>query len=90
EALDEKSRIYNLGNGQGFSVREVIEAAREVTGHSIPCEMTDRRSGDADRLVADSRAIREDLGWEPQYPDIRTIIETAWAWHQAHPQGYGS
>ncbi len=89
EALDAGSRVYNLGNGQGFSVLEVIETAREITGHPIPAEMTVRRDGDVAKLVADSASIRAELGWTPEFPDLRSIVETAWKWHQAHPDGYG-
>ncbi len=88
EALEEKSRIYNLGNGQGFSVLEVIEAAREITGHSIPAEMAPRRDGDVAKLVADSASIRNELGWDPEFPELRSIVETAWRWHRDHPDGY--
>ncbi len=87
-ALDQGSRKYNLGNGRGFSVKEVIETAREVTGRSIPAEIGPRRAGDPDILIASSETINHDLGWQPQYPDLRTIIEMAWAWHLKHPQGY--
>jgi UDP-glucose 4-epimerase len=80
-ALDQGSRRYNLGNGQGFSVKEVIEVAREVTGHPIPAEVTERRPGDPAVLIAGSETIREELGWTPQYPALRDIIETAWQWH---------
>lgn len=86
--LDQGSRKYNLGNGRGFSVKEVIETAREVTGHPIPAEIGPRRPGDPDILIASSETINHDLGWRPQYPDLRTIIEMAWNWHQKHPQGY--
>lgn len=89
EALDERSRIYNLGNGQGFSVLEVIEAVRRITGHAIPCEMVERRAGDVARLVADSAAIKRDLGWQPEFPDLDSIVASAWKWHQVHPEGYG-
>ena len=87
-ALDRGSRTYNLGNGRGFSVREVIETAREVTGRPIPAEVGPRRPGDPATLIAGSEAIREELGWKPQYPELRQIIESAWAWHQKHPRGY--
>jgi UDP-glucose 4-epimerase len=87
-ALDQGSRRYNLGNGQGFSVKEVIEVAREITGHPIPAEVTARRSGDPAVLIAGSETIREELGWTPQYSALRDIIETAWQWHKAHPRGY--
>lgn len=87
-ALDRGSRVYNLGNGQGFTVKEVIETAREVTGHPIPAEVTARRPGDPAVLIASSDKIRRELGWEPRYPHLRDIIESAWRWHQAHPNGY--
>jgi UDP-glucose 4-epimerase len=88
-ALDGGSRTYNLGNGRGFSVREVIETAREVTGHPVPAVVGPRRPGDPAKLVAASDRIRAELGWAPRYPDLRGIIESAWAWHRAHPHGYG-
>jgi UDP-glucose 4-epimerase len=87
-ALDEGSRVYNLGNGQGFSVMEVIETARAVTGHPIPYVMGERRAGDPAVLTADSRKIREQLGWTPQFPELRAIVDSAWRWHLAHPRGY--
>ncbi len=89
EALGEGSRIYNLGNGQGFTVREVIEASRRVTGHSIPAVETARRPGDPAVLVASSRRISEELGWQPRFADLETIVATAWDWHRRHPRGYG-
>lgn len=79
---------YNLGAGEGHSVREVIEMAREVTGHPIPAIETPRRPGDAARLVANSTRASEELGWEPHFSDLRTIVATAWTWHQTHPEGY--
>jgi len=87
-ALDEGSRVYNLGNGQGFSVMEVIEAARAVTGHAIPHVMGERRPGDPAVLTADSRKIRAELGWTPRFPELRAIVDSAWRWHRAHPRGY--
>jgi len=87
-ALDKGSRTYNLGNGQGFSIKEVIETAREVTGHPIPVEVGPRRPGDPATLIAGSEKIRRELGWVPQYPNLRDIIESAWKWHQSHPNGY--
>lgn len=87
-ALDEGSRTYNLGNGRGFSVREVIDTAREVTGRDIPAEIGPRRPGDPPVLIASSDKIRSELGWEPHYPELRDIIESAWQWHQLHPNGY--
>jgi UDP-glucose 4-epimerase len=88
EALDQGSRIYNLGNGRGFTVNEVVETCRRVTGHPIPAEVGDRRPGDPPTLIAGSGKIREELGWAPQYPDLETIVAHAWAWHRAHPYGY--
>lgn len=79
----------NLGTGSGASVREVIDACREVTGHEIPARVVDRRPGDPPQLVADSSAARETLSWEPKFVGIRPIVASAWAWHQAHPDGYG-
>lgn len=87
-ALDEGSRSYNLGNGQGYTNKEVIQMAREVTGHAIPMEVGPRRPGDPAILIADSEDIKRTLGWEPRFPDLRAIVETAWRWHQAHPHGY--
>lgn len=89
KALDQGSRVYNLGNGQGFSVKEVIETARQVTGQPIPAEVGPPRPGDPAVLIAGSDKIRQELGWTPSYPDLRSIIESAWKWHQAHPNGYG-
>jgi UDP-glucose 4-epimerase len=82
-------RIYNLGNGTGFSVRQVIEAARAVTGREIPVKEEGRRPGDPAALVASSQRIRDELGWVPRKPEIETMIADAWAWHQARPAGYG-
>ncbi len=89
-ALDLGSRTYNLGNGRGFSVHEVIEMARAVTGHPIPAGVGPRRPGDPAVLVAASDRIRAELGWAPRHGDLRAIIESAWAWHQAHPHGYAT
>ena len=86
--LDAGSRKYNLGNGRGFSVKQVIETARQVTGHPIPAEIGPRRAGDPAVLIASSETINHDLNWRPRYPHLTKIIETAWSWHQAHPQGY--
>jgi UDP-glucose 4-epimerase len=88
EALDLGSRTYNLGNGRGFTVREVIETCREVTGYPIPSEVGDRRPGDPPTLIAGSDKIQEELGWEPQYPHLETIVAHAWQWHRTHPHGY--
>lgn len=84
-----EGHVYNLGSEKGFSVLEVIEACREATGLAIPAVEHPRRAGDPDTLVASSARIRE-LGWQPQYADIKTIIKHAWAWHQSHPRGYKS
>jgi UDP-glucose 4-epimerase len=81
-------RVYNLGNGSGFSVREVVEAARSVTGRSIEAVEAPRREGDPPALVAASDRIRSDLGWEPQKPGLEAMISDAWAWMQDHPRGY--
>ncbi len=81
--------IYNLGNGLGFSVRQVIEAARKVTGREIPVKEEPRRPGDPAQLVASSEKVRAELGWEPE-KDLETMIADAWAWRQARPDGYGS
>jgi len=78
----------NLGTGQGASVKEVIEAARRVTGHAIPAETVDRRAGDPPELVADARLANQTLDWQPQYTDIEAIVASAWKWHQARPRGY--
>lgn len=89
--LDEASRIYNLGcGGDGYSVRQVIETAREVTGRDIKARMGQRRAGDPAVLVASSERIRRELGWRPEMQDLRLIIESAWAWMQEHPHGYES
>jgi len=89
DALGERERlIYNLGNGSGYSVREVIETARKVTHHPIPVVETERRPGDAPRLVASSGKIRRELGWEPKYPALQDIIASAWEWHASHPHGF--
>lgn len=89
EALEQgQSRVYNLGIGEGYSVREVIETCREVTGHPIPIIEAERRAGDLASLVADSSKIKEELGWQPKYDNLRSIVETAWKWHQSHPHGY--
>lgn len=82
------SEFINLGNGKGFSVKEVIEAARKVTDCEIKAEIAPRRAGDPSRLVANAEKAREILGWQPKFPEIETIIESAWAWHKAHPEGY--
>lgn len=89
DALRERDRlIYNLGSGNGYSVREVIETARQVTGQRIPVRELPRRPGDSARLVASSDKIKRELGWKPQHDDLYEIIASAWAWHKWHPNGY--
>lgn len=87
-ALNHGNCVYNLGNGAGYSVKQVIETARQITGHEIPAEVAPRRAGDPAILVAGSDKIRRELGWQPRHPDLHDIIESAWRWHQAHPKGY--
>jgi UDP-glucose 4-epimerase len=83
------SAAFNLGNGRGFSNREIIEAARRVTGKPIPVTEAPRRPGDPAVLVASSEKAEKVLGWKPKHPDIEEIIADAWRWHEAHPEGYG-
>jgi UDP-glucose 4-epimerase len=80
--------VYNLGNGRGFSVRQVVEVARKLTGHPIPVVESPRRAGDPAVLIASSEKIRRDLGWKPQFPDLESIVESAWQWHRKYPAGY--
>jgi UDP-glucose 4-epimerase len=88
-ALHQGSRIYNLGcGGDGYSVNEVLEAARKVTGKDIRATVGARRAGDPSVLIASSEKIKRELGWKPQFQDLRVIIESAWKWMQAHPSGY--
>ena len=82
------SDFINLGNGHGYSVLEVVEAARRVTGRPVEARTEPARPGDPSRLVADASKARDVLGWRTQYPDIETIIRTAWEWHESHPEGY--
>lgn len=90
EALERHERLhYNLGNGSGFSVRQILDTARKVTGHPIPAIEEPRRPGDTAALVANSRRIREELGWAPAQSDLKTIMASAWEWHKRHPHGYG-
>ncbi len=84
------ARAFNLGNGQGYSVRQVIDVTREVTGRDIAVEASPRRAGDPPALVADASAAHRDLGWTPRYPDLRDIVASAWAWHRANPDGYAA
>lgn len=83
-----ESNIFNLGNGVGFTVKEVIETARKVTGHPIPARMEERRAGDPSTLIASSEKAKDVLGWNPKYNYLETIIATAWNWHKTHPEGY--
>ncbi|PLT31049.1 UDP-glucose 4-epimerase GalE [Peribacillus deserti] len=83
-----ESGVFNLGNGKGFSVKEVIETSREVTGHEIPEVVSERRAGDPAILIASSEKAQKVLGWKPKYNDLKTIIKTAWKWHKANPNGY--
>jgi UDP-glucose 4-epimerase len=87
-ALDRGSRFYNLGNGEGFTVKEVIDTAREITGRAIRADVGPRRAGDPAVLVAASDKIRRELSWVPRFPHVREIIESAWRWHRANPDGY--
>src|SRR6266511_1379078 len=89
DGLSERDRlIYNLGSGNGYSVREVIETARQVTGHPIPANELPRRPGDSARLVASYEKIKQELGWKPEHENLKEIISSAWEWHQSHPKGY--
>ncbi len=83
-----ESDVFNLGNGVGFTVKEVIETARKVTNHAIPAKEEERRAGDPSVLIASSDKAKKVLGWKPQYADLSVIIKTAWEWHVNHPNGY--
>jgi UDP-glucose 4-epimerase len=85
-----ESRQYNLGNGEGYSVLQIIETAREITGHPLQVRAEPRRPGDPPSLVGSAAKIRSELGWTPKRPGIREIIQSAWDWHRSHPQGYGN
>ncbi len=87
---DHEQLICNLGSGEGFSVRQIVDLAREVTGHEIPVREMPRRAGDPAVLIASSDKIRQVLGWNPEYSDIESIITSAWQWHKSHPRGYRS
>ena len=84
-----ESNIFNLGNGVGFTVKEVIDVARKVTGDEIKAEVVPRRAGDPAKLVASSEKARTVLGWQPKHADIESIVESAWNWHKNHPNGFG-
>lgn len=89
DALEDSNRlIYNIGIGKGYSVREVIDTARQVTGHPIPAVESPRRPGDSPRLVASSDRIRRELGWQPHFDNLQDIVASAWEWHKSHPKGY--
>jgi UDP-glucose 4-epimerase len=83
-----QSATYNLGNGSGFSVNEVIEMARQVTGHPIPADIVARRAGDPAILLASSQKAMLELNWQPKHHELTSIIQSAWAFHQSHPDGY--
>jgi len=83
-------KVYNLGNGEGFSVKQVIETCRKVTGHPIPAQVAARRPGDPARLVASSEKAIRQLAWRPNFPDLPTIVSHAWGWHKNYPNGYES
>ena len=83
-----KVKVYNLGNGEGFSVKQVIDTSRDVTGAAIDSESAPRRPGDPPRLVASSQRAMAELDWKQRYPDLKTIVQHAWKWHQTHPNGY--
>ncbi len=88
-ALEKRDKmIYNIGSGNGFSVREVIETARKVTGHAIPAVESPRRPGDSARLVASPQKIMSELGWKPEHTNMQEILSSAWEWHKSHPHGY--
>ncbi|HEX4950680.1 MAG TPA: UDP-glucose 4-epimerase GalE [Blastocatellia bacterium] len=88
QVIEEKSRIYNLGHSNGYSVAEVVEMARQVTGRHIPTERAERRPGDPPVLIANSDKATLELGWMPQHSELDRIIESAWKWHLSHPNGY--
>lgn len=83
-----KNDVFNLGNGVGFTVKEIVEASEKVVGRLIPAKIAPRRAGDSAQLVASSEKAKKVLGWKPKFHDIDTIISTAWRWHSAHPHGY--
>ena len=83
-----ENNVFNLGNGVGFTNKEVVEVARSVTGHPIPAEIAPRRAGDPAQLVASSEKAKAVLGWKPKYDGLNTIVATAWKWHQSHPNGF--
>jgi UDP-glucose 4-epimerase len=80
--------VYNLGNGAGYSVREVLDTCRRLSGHPIPVQEEPRRPGDPPRLVAAADRVTRELGWRPRFPELEAIVASAWRWHRAHPHGY--
>jgi len=89
DILNERSAIYNLGcGGDGYTVKEVIDTAQQVTGREIATRVVPRRAGDPAVLIASSEKIKRELGWSPKFQDLKLIIQTAWDWLQAHPDGY--
>jgi UDP-glucose 4-epimerase len=91
DVLEERSAIYNLGcGGQGYTVKEVIECAQEITGVDISMQVGPRRDGDPAVLIASSEMIRREMGWSPQNQDLETIVRSAWTWLHEHPNGYES
>ena len=82
------NNVFNLGNGVGFTVKEVVDVARAVTGHPIPAKIAPRRAGDPAQLIASSEKAIQVLGWKPKYNDLNTIVASAWAWHKSHPHGF--
>ena len=85
---DGKSENYNVGTGKGYSIREVLEMARKITGHEIPISIGPKRQGDPSELVADTTKIQRELGWSPEHSSLENILATAWNWHRIHPNGY--
>jgi UDP-glucose 4-epimerase len=88
DSARESFNAYNIGTGTGYSVKAIIEACRQITGHDIPEEEANRRPGDPPELVANARKIKRELGWTPKHSNIQTIISSAWRWHQSHPNGF--
>ena len=89
QALDRAAgAAYNVGNNRGYSILEVLEAARKITGRAIPHKLSPRRPGDPAVLVASAEKLRRELGWDPRHSSLEEIIASAWAWKQAHPKGY--
>ena len=85
-----ESQVFNLGSGNGFSVKEIIETAKEVTGIDIPVQYGERRAGDPGTLIASSEKIKNLLGWDPKFSNVADVIKDAWQWHTSHPDGFNS